>query len=203
LISPEPEFKGIFKLVGKGETVVDVGANVGQYTLRLAECVQTYGRVLAFEPVPETFGYLANNVVSSGYRNITLFNAACSSDAGVFSMVVPSFESGLSNHYQSHISRSSDGDFCVLGLRLDALGIKERISLIKIDAEGHDYQVLLGAREVLVRDHPIVIFESGSANSDSLMGSIGYRSCQLNGSPNKLYWCAWADARVKDLVDNQ
>jgi ubiquinone/menaquinone biosynthesis C-methylase UbiE len=57
--APEPEFEMLSPMVSAGDWVLDVGANIGQYTLRLSELVGESGRVISFEPVPETFELLA------------------------------------------------------------------------------------------------------------------------------------------------
>src|SRR5437867_10327160 len=76
--SDEPEFHQLPGLVQMGDWVLDVGANVGQYTLRLSELVGTEGRVIAFEPIVETAEILAAMARRARYRNITVFNIAVS-----------------------------------------------------------------------------------------------------------------------------
>jgi SAM-dependent methyltransferase len=87
--SDEPEFHQLSELVQVGDWVLDVGANVGQYTLRLSELVGREGRVIAFEPILETFEILASMArraraiaisrsLTSRYRNArTCFRSAC------------------------------------------------------------------------------------------------------------------------------
>ena len=62
----EPEYQLLPTLVSPGDWVLDIGANVGHYTLELARLVGPQGRVIAFEPVPETFSVLAANVECRG-----------------------------------------------------------------------------------------------------------------------------------------
>jgi hypothetical protein len=71
--SDEPEYSMLEQIVSPGDWVIDVGANVGQYTLRLSELVKASGRVFAFEPIPQTFELLAANCLLAPYRNVTLF----------------------------------------------------------------------------------------------------------------------------------
>src|SRR6266581_7664130 len=61
-VTPEPEYAILPTLISVGDWVIDVGANVGHYTKRLSELVGPTGRVIAFEPVPETFALLAGNL---------------------------------------------------------------------------------------------------------------------------------------------
>ena len=57
-------------LVGDGDMVIDVGANIGYYTLLCARLVGKRGLVYAFEPEPQAFALLEQNVALNGYRNV-------------------------------------------------------------------------------------------------------------------------------------
>ena len=74
--SDEPEFGLLGKWVKEGDLVIDIGANVGHYTHRLSSLVGASGRVLAFEPVPESFELLSSNLNKLPFQNMTLFNVA-------------------------------------------------------------------------------------------------------------------------------
>lgn len=178
----EPEIKVIGDTVHQGDWVVDVGANIGHYTCRLAECVGRSGRVIAFEPIPETFSLLASNVLTHGRNNVTLLNAAASDRVSVAAMQLPKFSSGLSNYYRAALAET--GDYSVLCVPIDTLGLP-RVALIKIDAEGHDLAVLNGASQLIERDRPVLIVE---CTPDDAVGgwiaSRGYALTRAPGSPN-------------------
>ncbi len=106
--SDEPEFHQLADLVQMGDWVLDVGANVGQYTLRLSELVGREGRVIAFEPIVETAEILAAMARRARYRNVTLFNIAVSERAGLLRFRVPSGAAGLPNYFQARVSRDGD-----------------------------------------------------------------------------------------------
>ena len=179
----EPEFDLLPSLVSAGDTVIDVGANVGHYAVGLSRIVGTQGRVIAFEPILETFAILASNVLAANCGNVTLVNAAVSDKSEVVGMSVPQ-ENGSANYYQAKIS--GDGDRSVFTLSLDILDLP-RVSLIKIDVEGHEISVLEGARQVIERDRPALIVE-GSETCDSAkwLCDHGYKVKKLAGSPNVL-----------------
>src|SRR5207253_6545315 len=67
--------------VREGDVVLDIGANIGYYTLVFAELVGDSGRVFAFEPEPANFALLSENTGLNGRANVTLVNAAVA-DAG-------------------------------------------------------------------------------------------------------------------------
>lgn len=76
------ETQWMFDHVGPNDVVVDVGANIGYYTLLLAKQVGHAGRVFAFEPDPVNFDLLQRNVERNGYRNIVLERLAVSDVTG-------------------------------------------------------------------------------------------------------------------------
>ena len=184
--SYEPEFLILGSLISANDWVVDVGANVGHYTKKFSDLVGSQGRVIAIEPVPETFELLSANVLLFRHSNVTLLNVAASDQSGIAGMQIPNFETGLSNNYQAHLSKGM-ADLHVLTVKLDALTLEHRIKLMKIDAEGHDPAVLRGAEALLARDHPILIVETGSSEVAEHLRNFGYKSEKLPGSPNTLF----------------
>lgn len=183
---PEPEYHELPKWVRPGDRVIDVGANIGQYTRKLSELVGPEGRVFAFEPVPETHDILTTNMASLPLRNVTLFNAAASDRAGVVGMTVPAMASGLGNYYQAAITPEAS-DVAVFAFPLDAIRPQVRISLVKIDAEGHEHSVLLGMRGIMARDQPVLIVECPRPESMTLLAGFGYQHMRYDGSPNVVF----------------
>ena len=182
----EAEFEMLGTLLEPGDWVVDVGANVGHYTKRFSDLVGPTGRVIAFEPVPETFALLAANVELFEHQNVTLLNFAASNTTSVVGLRIPQFNSGLRNFYQATVSQET-GDVQVLTVPLDSLGLSHRINLVKIDAEGHDAEVLQGMEGILTRDLPVLIVESGLASMTGRLGKLGYRHETPPNSPNTLF----------------
>ena len=68
--------------------------------------------------------------------------------------------------------------------QLDSFQLKNKISLIKIDAEGHESSVLKGMRDLLSRDKPILIVETSSREIQDMLAKLGYKSEVIDGSPN-------------------
>jgi FkbM family methyltransferase len=187
-LSTEPEYAMLPNLISPGDWVIDIGANVGHYTKRFSELVKEEGRVIAFEPVPETFSLLASNLQNLSFFNITLINAAVSDRTDLVGISIPYFETGLINYYQAYISGSKDSKLRVLTFNLDSMNITAKIKLVKIDAEGHESHVLKGMNGILIRDHPLLIVETNSMKVIADLKKMGYLPKKLNNSPNTLFY---------------
>ena len=183
----EPEYRMLSQLTNPGDWVIDIGANVGHYTKRLSELVGPHGRVIAFEPVPQTFSLLAANVQLFAHANVTLMNAAVSNELAEVGMSIPAFSTGLANYYQAHLSSAAESRLTVLSLSIDSLALGKRIALVKIDAEGHESFVLGGMKQLLSKDHPVLIVETGSSEVIESLSAVGYVPEKLQDSPNILF----------------
>lgn len=184
----EPEYKILHELVKSGDWVIDIGANIGHYTKRLSDLVGTNGRVIAFEPVPRTLSILAANVQLFTNSNVTLINAASSDKVDVVGMSMPDFSSGLANYYEAHLDENStNNNLSVLTIPLDLLSLNQRISLIKVDVEGHEASALAGMEKTILKYHPTLIVETGSEDIIAKVTSWGYTSTKFENSPNVLF----------------
>jgi FkbM family methyltransferase len=185
--SEEPDMAILKHLVMPGDCAIDVGANFGFYTTYLSGLVGDRGHVICFEPVPRTFGLLSHSVRTLKLSNVSLHNAAVSDHDGNGTMEVPQFESGTDNYYQAALSsadmtgeRRSHIRVPVRLLRLDSLPpVRGRLTFVKVDVEGHELQVVGGARELIQSHRPALLIEvSGSPDDERSTGFELFR--QLN-----------------------
>ncbi len=183
-VPDEPELVEVGEVLRPGDWAIDIGANVGRYTCYMANRVGLEGRVLAFEPIAESFAMLVANVRAARAGNVSLFNLALSARTGVQSMTVPQYAgTKLRNYYAAHLA--TEGEHRVLCLPLDALPIPSRVSLVKIDTEGHEVKVLEGMQALLRRDRPLLIVEGGQRGpSAEWLRALGYEVRKNEGSPN-------------------
>ena len=179
--SPEPEFARLSEWIEPGSFVIDVGANIGHYTRRMAELAGPTGAVLALEPVPRTFALLAASADGWRWPNVILLNAAASSECTFVEMNVPR-EDGRPNYYQSTISPGAAQR--VLAVRLDDVVPTQRVALIKVDAEGHELHVLEGLRRTIARDRPQLIVEGDNPLVRKFLEPFGYVVEHEDESPN-------------------
>lgn len=185
-ITDEPEYKHLGSFISEGDWVIDIGANIGHYTLILSNLVGKSGRVFALEPVPETFEILTANIQLFPYKNVTLLNVAVSNCNSIVSMKIPYFMSGLRNYYMASLTNNKT-DLDVFCITIDSLQINNKIRMIKIDAEGHELQIIHGMKKLLLRDNPILIIETNSKYVFELLEGIGYTKDKLSGSPNYIF----------------
>jgi FkbM family methyltransferase len=136
-----------------GGTVLDVGANIGVYTLSAARKVGERGRVIAIEPVAKNVQSLCAGVVHNGFRNVSILPVAASADAGVIPMLRS--ESSSNGIVDTHAENPRS---FVPSQRLDFLLTDlESLDVIKIDIEGHEPIAWPGI-EPLVRKHRPLVF---------------------------------------------
>lgn len=187
-IENEGEFARLEQWVDPGDWVIDLGANVGNYVARLSELVKADGRVLAFEPVPQTFELLAANVARMPLQNVTLLNLAASDTFTVKRMRMPLLPSGAANPYMAHLTDGA-GETSVLCAPVDSLDIQHQVKLVKIDVEGHELAALRGMVRLIRRDRPVLIVEGRSPEVVALLDGLGYSFQQDAGSPNRVFEC--------------
>lgn len=182
----EPEYQHLESFISEGDWVIDIGANIGHYTSKLSNLVGKNGRVFAVEPVPDTFEILSANVQLFPFKNVTLLNVAASEYPSIISIEIPYFRSGLKNYYMASLTNNKTGldVFCI---PIDSLPIYNAISIVKIDTEGHELQVLHGMKKLLLRDKPILIIETNSPHVFEFLKEIGYTKNKFSGSPNYFF----------------
>jgi len=194
----EPELDLIPLLLEEGGTAVDVGANHGMWTLALSERAGAGGRVLAFEPVPFTFGTLEALTARLDLGNVRLENVGCSDETGTFEMVIPAQDVGSSDDLQAHLSArdelgEADGETvaCEVVRLDDAAADLESIDFMKLDIEGAELKALTGARGVIGRHLPAIVcevnqefLEGFGQSADELFGymkGFGYHAFHYKG----------------------
>jgi len=175
-----------------GTSVVDVGASIGDHTVTY---LRRAARVWAFEPNPDAFNCLRHNCPAA-----KSFNVALGSKPGLLYWVPVA-----PNYGASHLSREpQQGALQVPVWRLDDLKVGLPVSLIKIDVEGWEIEVLRGARQTIQRDRPVLLVEvSGhlrrvGASSTELLDLIvglGYSVESALDGPRNEQWDALCSPR--------
>lgn len=135
--------------------VVDVGANIGYYTLLAAKRVK---KVIAIEPDKGCFEILKKNIEENGLKNVVLVNKAASSKKEIKKLIKDDENMG-----NSHFGEGKGEK--VLCERLDEiLENEQKIGLIKIDTQGWEPEVVKGGEKIIKRDSPEMFLEYSPAD---------------------------------------
>lgn len=171
--------------VRPGMLVVDVGANIGHYALVAAAALRGTGEVRAYEPEPSAFGELDANVRLNGFPNVLTRRAAVSDRHGSSSFFVDAVNEG-GHSLAERNTRAAGQRLEVPTVTLDEECAGREVGVLKIDAQGAEGAILLGAREVLSRGRPVVYLEfwphgmrrcgSDPAEVLATIRSCGYRA---------------------------
>jgi FkbM family methyltransferase len=157
----EPHFAELFSLlVRPGDRCVDVGANIGLHSVRLAKLAGPDGVVTAIEPDPGLARRIERNLVLNGLANVRVVNAAASDKTGPVTLHRPDPDDTNRARASLHGHSYLTGDaISVPAVTVDEVCGGDRVALIKVDVEGHESAVTRGAAGVIGRDAPSVVFE--------------------------------------------
>ena len=137
--------KAIHELAGTNKILVDVGAHVGTHTVRAAK---DYADVFAIEPNPENLQVLRQNIKLNDLKNVSVFEYACGASTG---------EVFLSGNDSDSFVIADSTCRCVGMLPLDSLVSSAHV--VKIDVEGFEEQVVLGAQRLIKECRPVFVIE--------------------------------------------
>jgi FkbM family methyltransferase len=171
------------RLLRKGDTVFDIGANIGVMTLQFSDHVGELGSVHSFEPNPDVMRLLKSAVARKAAANVLLNEIAFGRKTDVLTLSAPEGNVGAG----SLVRGSEWKDAKVYRVSVTTLdeyvvqrGIKN-IDLIKVDVEGGERDVFVGARHVLENIPPrAILFEDNDRNTDemspamTLLAQFGY-----------------------------
>lgn len=156
--------KMILQYLKPGMTFFDVGAHFGYFTLLGSYLVGETGQVHSFEPTPSTFKMLERN--ASAKTNVFLNNLAVFSEKKVISLNDYGVQySAFNSIYGSRLPQkvSEAKAYSIEAIPIDEYADKRGIrpNFIKIDAEGSEYEILLGMEKTISKFHPIITIEVG------------------------------------------
>jgi FkbM family methyltransferase len=159
-----------------GETVIDVGAHIGFYTVQCARLVGKTGTVIAIEPDPRNFTLLMRNIRLNRLSNVIALNLALGAINGFVSFSL------CQDPGSSQVSDS--GRIQVKVRRLDDVLMElkiKKIDWIKIDVEGYEMEVLKGAINTLKHNRKLrLIIEVHSGDVLSFMQQLGFSESKLS-----------------------
>ncbi len=187
--------KGVFELqlthlvhqyVKPGMVVLDVGANIGYYTIQFSKLVEGEGRVFAFEPSSHYLDRLSINIELNKCRNVVVCPFGLSDDDGTGVLLGDDISSTM--HWTSNdITQTKTEN---ISLRtLDGYLIEEklgRLDIIKVDIDGHEPFFINGAFKTISRFHPLIFMEFSQLNLVMAGSSVEHLASQFEKLGYKL-----------------
>lgn len=166
------ETKLILRQAKVGDVVVDVGANIGYYTVLLADKVGKAGKVYAFEPDKVNFEILKKNVEVNNLKNVVVVNAGIGSKSG--KKILYKSKNNLGDHklFNDQFLISNVKKETVKIIKMDDYLEGVKVNLIKIDTQGWEPEVIEGAKNIISKNKPVIFLEYSPAS---------YQQAKLNG----------------------
>lgn len=174
------------KLVRAGDTVIDIGANLGYYTRPLSELAGPAGKVYAVEPVPQILAVLRRNLRSC--RNVEILPYALGAEEKAIRMGNDSARRtgyfGTGQNFVNESGGETDVEFSAEMRQGSILfaGLR-RLDFLKCDIEGYETVVMAEMRPLLERFRPRVLIETGGENRQQivrLFTELGYEAYTLD-----------------------
>jgi FkbM family methyltransferase len=152
----------------EGDTVLDIGANIGMFSLVASSALKNKGIIHAFEPSQSTYNILKQNIIANNCDNVKIHRLALSDADGILTLSTPKVKYGtdafayLSNSQDTTENKDAQNESVEVKTLDNFLSENniEKVDLIKIDIEGAELLCFKGAEKLLSRhDKPIILFE--------------------------------------------
>jgi FkbM family methyltransferase len=178
------ELKAIAQFLKEDGVFIDIGANIGLYTLYASQVTNKNARIISFEPFSENFKTLSQNIALNDLSNVRLEKIAIGEKDGMVNLYYDEQDKNLGMVSTKPLEKGLKEEVKVV--TLDSY-LKDKaiakIDLIKIDIEGFEYSALLGMKNTLATFYPTLLIEilnhnvsSGQdSNCDSLLNDLGYK----------------------------
>jgi FkbM family methyltransferase len=192
------EIAFVRKVVKRGDTVVDVGAHIGFFTMQLASIVGSTGRVFAFEPFDANADLLEQSIAENRFGDRIVFaRAAVGASTGTATLTFPPETLNSGGAYLLRGGTDAlPGNLrkTVPLVALDDVALTRPVRFIKMDVEGAEPHVVTGARRMLREDRPLLLSElhptqlgraAGATADDFLrqLRALGYAARTIDGAP--------------------
>lgn len=201
----------IKELISPSDTVFDIGANAGLLSLPIAKHIVPNGTVYSFEPDPELYIQLCENIELNNLQNIIVEKSALQDDVSLKTIKLHKrraiHDDGRTNFGLSTIQNNVEyivGSHFVSTTTIDNFVIAKNISnihLIKIDVEGAEFKVMIGARNSIENFHPIIIYEF-SREIDKLTHTTNTKNCFEFIKQQKYSQYVISNSKKLQLIEN-
>lgn len=160
-------YKAYKNIIKPGDTILDIGANIGAHTLQFAELIRSKGEIYAFEPTSYAYNKLKKNIsINPNLElNIKAFQIMLNKDLNteIPENLYSSWPLGNNSEEvdKGHKGRLMDTEGAS-STTLSSFAIQkniEKVNFIKLDVDGNEYDVLLGSRDLIQKFKPIILME--------------------------------------------
>lgn len=171
----DEEIKVLLPLISPNDIVIDVGAYIGTHSIPFAKATAPNGGVYSIEPQRMAFAFLNTNIALNNYMNIIAINKFASDR--IKKIKTPILDQTVPQNYGSFKIKNLKKGETVETVTIDSLKLS-RVKLIKIDVEGHEEKVLVGATQTIKKYKPILYIECTNPNTSkkviSKVFELGY-----------------------------
>lgn len=192
----DQEFEVLPYLINNQSTVLDVGANLGEYTYFFQEVIQAK-EIIVFEPIPPL-----SKRLRLLFPKLRIYQYAVSNQSSTSDLYIPyigseKFETRAKLDLLPEKNETRVDKIQVETITLDSLfnAKSNTINFIKIDIEGHELQAIRGAKKLIKRDHPVLMVEIEYRHHPLDFYSVIEEICALG------YRCTFYDKSLKSLLD--
>jgi len=192
-IYEENETNFLKNLIKKGDVVLDIGANIGYYTLLFAQLVGNTGKVYAFEPDPRNYQLIEKNIEINNFTNVVLVKKAVCAKSGNTTLYL--MESGAHNTLKKdHPDTIDEIDVDLISLDDYFKTLPIIPDFIKMDIEGNELNALTGMRHILQSYKTKIMIEWGPKKLSKKMMNIDHM--------DTLKFLGELDFKFRDLTSN-
>ena len=185
----EKEIKFVESYLTKGDIFIDIGANIGLFSLVASNQVGGAGVVYAFEPINNNYNKLTNHIRINDMNNIIAEKLAVSDNQNILKFYINEHEkdSGMATNYSDKYTSTENVSSTSLDLYFTNKELG-RVRLIKIDIEGGEYSALIGMQEILKTHKPVLLIEinpdtpHGQKSIESFLSDLGYAKYFLDNN---------------------
>ena len=155
--------KLVSKLLKKGMTCLDIGANIGYYVLLENKILGEEGNIIAIEPSPENFEYLEKNISRQNAKNIQSFNLAAGDKDGHINFLIYQDASNSGMVIPDNETSKWPGKVIKVAVKkidsfLNEISVN-KVDFVRMDVEGYEYHIFEGMKETLKKSKPIIHIE--------------------------------------------
>lgn len=190
------EQRFVRETVKTGQVALDIGANVGLFSLLLASLVGPEGHVHSFEPFPRVAAQLERSREENSFESyLTINRVAVGSEAATIDLISPRVSTNWGGSYLRSPGNGVPNNHTTISvsvIRLDDYSIDRKVDFIKMDVEGAELHTIRGAHDLLQRDRPVILAElnprqlelvSGCGPTDVIqhMAGLGFQCQALTG----------------------